>query len=244
MQARLEAERVAEGERTRAISDSLRVVYHRAFTDSIERVVAEIRASVAAATAGAGTAGGQRARTTIHRSELPSPLPPRREGERRVVIVPFSQSQSGSRSSSSGVGDRIADSLRTLLAGPGTVMVVPESTTREIARVGRGVPTMIGTMLDAPAVVTGSYSRRGDSLVVRMQVTCLTCGGLGIRETVVPFDEPMHAVGRLYEALLGDLGRVRWTALSTRGATRPTTPIPLPPGTRVFVPRPPEPPPG
>ena len=249
VQARLEAERAAEGERTRVISDSLRIVYQRAFTDSIERVIAEIRASTAmlagaagAAGVGGGSVGSQRARTvTTHRSDIPSPLPPPRPGERRVVVVPFSSSQ-GSRSTSSGVGDQIADSLRTLLAGRGTMMIVPESTTREIARVGRGVPTMIGTILDAPAVVTGSYTRRDDSLVVRMQVTCLTCGGLGIREAVVPMAQPLDAVAQLYEPLVRDLGRVRWTSVSGRGSGRAVTPIPLPPGTRV-IPLPPSPPP-
>ena len=246
VQAQLEAERLAAGERTRALTDSLRIVYERAFTDSIERVVAEIRAN---ATMMAGAAGasvsGQRGRATTYRSEHPSPLPPPRAGERRVVVVPFAQSQSGARVSEPGVGDRIADSLRTLIAGRGTMQVVPESTTREIARLGRGVPTMIGTILDAPAVVTGSYSRRGDSLLVRMQVTCLTCGGLGIREAVVPLSQAMDAVARLYEPLIRDLGRVRWTSVSgqSRSGSRGVTPIPLPPGTRVIT-VPPPPPPG
>ena len=238
VQAQLEAERVAAGERTRALTDSLRIVYQRAFTDSIERVVAQIRASTAALAATAGaTGGGQRARTSTHRSEIPSPLPPPRAGERRVVVVPFAQSQSGSRVSQAGVGDRIADSLRTLLAGRGTLAVVPESVTRDVARIGRGVPTMIGTILDAPAVITGTYARRGDSLLVRLQVTCLTCGPLGIREAMVPLSEPMDAVADLYAPLVRDLGRVRWTSVSGRGVT----PIPLPPGTR--IPLPPSPPP-
>ena len=244
VQAQLEAERMAAGERTRALTDSLRIVYERKFTDSIERVVAEIRATAAmvAGTAGA-TGSGQRGRGTTTYRELPSPLPPPRSGERRVVVVPFTQSQSGARVSQTGVGDQIADSLRTLIAGRGTMMVVPESTTREISRLGRGVPTMIGTILDAPAVVTGSYSRRGDSLLVRMQVTCLTCGGLGIREAVVPLSQPMDAIAKLYEPLVRDLGRVRWTSVSgqSRSAPRGVTPIPLPPGTRVI---PPPPPPG
>jgi serine/threonine-protein kinase len=243
VQAQLEAERLAAGERTRALTDSLRIAYERAFTDSIERVVAQIRASALAATEVAGAmGGGQRGRTQTYRTDIPSPLPPPRAGERRVAVVPFAQSQNSSRPGPSGVGDQIADSLRTLLAGRGTMMVVPESTTREIARVGRNVPTMIGTILDAPAVVTGSYSRRGgDSLLVRMQVTCLTCGGLGIREAVVPLSQPMDAVARLYEPLVRDLNRVRWTSVSGRAPARGVTPIPLPPGTRV-IPMPPIPP--
>jgi hypothetical protein len=89
--------------------------------------------------------------------------------------------------------------------------------------------------------VTGTYARRGDSLVVRMQVTCLTCGNFGIRETVVAMSRPLDAVAELYEPLVRDLNRVRWTPVSQR--SRPATPIPLPQGTRVHIPSPPAPPP-
>ena len=220
------------GERSRALSDSIRIVYEKAFTDSIGRVIAEIRANALTL--------GERTRTAS-RTEHPRPLPSPREGERRVVVVPFAGSQSAGREAPGAIGDHVADSLRTLLAGRGTLMVVPESTTREIARAGRGVPSVIGTMLEAPAVITGDFYRRRDSLVVRMRVTCLTCGSLGTREAVVPLSQPMDAVDRLYEPLVRDLNRVRWTPVAPRG--RSGTPIPLPPGTRVTLPSPPAPPP-
>ncbi len=232
VQARLEAERTQLGERGRALSDSLRIVYERSFADSIERVIAGIRSSLPSAAEISG-------RTRVGFGGDHPRLPPPRAGERRVVVVPFSAFQSGNRTSSSGVGDPIADSLRTLLATNGTHTIVSESATRDAARAGRGVPTMIGTMLDAPAVVTGSHQSRGDSLIVRMQVTCLTCGGLAIHEVAVPVSEPMNAVRALYEPLLRDLGRVRWTSVSGRGSGRSVTPIPLPPGTRVINPTPP-----
>jgi hypothetical protein len=234
VQSRLEAETQALGERSRALSDSLRITYERAFADSIGRVIAEIRANAVAM--------GERSRSTF-RVDNPSRLPPPKAGERRVVIVPFSQSQNGERVSSSRVGDELADSIRTLLSTAGTHAVVDESTTRDVARAGRGVPTMIGTMLDAPAVVTGTYQRRRDSLVVRMQVTCLTCGGLAVREVSVPLSSPMDAVSALQETLIRDLGRVRWVPISSRGSGRAPQPIPLPPGTRVVVPPPAAPPP-
>ena len=239
VQAQLEAERTAAGQQqTRALTDSLRVVYQRAFTDSIERVIASIRSS--ALSAAEMSERVQRAGTRVDHTTL---LPPAAPGERRVVVVPFADAQIG-RSSSGAVGDAVADSIRSLLGARGTLAVVSEATTREVARAGRGVPTMIGTMLDAPAVVTGTYQRRGDSLVVRMQVTCLTCGGLGVHQTVVPMSRPMDAVHLLQESLIEDLGRVRWAPVSVRGRGRTMTPIPLPPGTRVVIPPPPTPPPG
>lgn len=238
VQARMEAEQAQLGERSRVISDSIRVFYEKAFTDSIGRVIAAIRAN--ALDMSERTRAGAR-------YEYSNPLPTPRADERRVVVVPFAMSQSASRGSSgapSGVGDQVADSIRALLAGRGTLRVVPESTTRDVMRVGRGVPSMIGTILEAPAVISGSYHRRGDSLVVRAQVTCVTCGSFGVRETVVPFAEAMTAVTRLYEPLVRDLNRVRWTPV-TRGSGRATTivPIPLPQGTRYPAPPPPARPP-
>lgn len=242
VQARLETERAQLGERSRVLSESLRIVYEKAFTDSIERAISNIRAQ-ALQLSGAAMQMNERTRVTT-RSSHSSPLPPPGPNERRVVVVPFSGSPPGGRPTSSGVGDQIADSLRTLLAGRGTLSVVSEDMTRDMAREGRGVPTMIGTMLHAPAVITGSYSRRGDdSLVVRMQVTCLTCGTLGVREAVVGASQPMNAIAMLYEPLIRDLGRVRWVSVSGRGRTAPVTPIPLPQGTRIIGPPPPSPPP-
>jgi hypothetical protein len=117
--------------------------------------------------------------------------------------------------------------------------------TRDIARMGR-VPTMIGAVLHAPAIVTGEYTRRGDSLVVRAQVTCLTCGALGIREAVVPISQAITAVPILLDPLLRDLSRVRWN-VSPRGSGSGRG-SPSPSSTRATVPgapppAPPSPPP-
>jgi serine/threonine-protein kinase len=232
--ARLQAERGTPVERDRVMLDSLRVVYERAFSDSIRGAIATIQAQVQAA-----TSAGQRVRIESTRGERYSPLPPPRSGERRVVVVPFSSSTSGNRPSTTGAGDQIADSIRSALAARGTLNVVEEDMTREIARVAR-VPTMIGAMLYAPAVITGQYTRRGDSLVVRIQVTCASCGGLGIREAVVPAANATSAVPLLMEPLIRDLSAVHWSS-QTRGsgsgggggrggpppaADRPLVPIP------------------
>ncbi len=232
--ARLQSERGSD--RDRVISDSLRSVYERAFSDSIRRAITQIQAQVQAA-----TDIGQRVRTETQRGERYSPLPPPRPDERRVVVVPFSNPTTGNRLSTSGAGDQIADSIRSALSAGGTLTVVNEEMTREIARMGR-VPTMIGAVLHAPAIVTGEYSRRGDSLVFRAQVTCLSCGPLGIREAVVPVSDAITAVPLLLDPLLRDLARVRWTSPS-RGSgsgrgrppssetrvTVPGTPPPIPP---------------
>lgn len=231
--ARLEAERGAPGERDRAISDSLRTVYERAFSDSIRGAIASIQAQVQAA-----TDVGQRIRIETLRGERYAPLPPPRPGERRVVVVPFSNPTSGNRLSTTGAGDQIADSIRNALTARGTLSVVEEEMTRDIARMGR-VPTMIGAMLHAPAVVTGEYMRRGDSLIVRAQVTCLTCGGLGIREAIVPASHATSAVPLLLEPLLRDLSNVRWNATTRSGSGRGGPP---PSPGRVGVPSPPPPP--
>ena len=223
--ARLQAER-GGADRDRVISDSLRVVYERAFSDSIRRALASIQAQVQAA-----ADIGQRIRIETMRGERLAPLPPPRPDERRVVVVPFSNPQTGSRLSSTGAGDQIADSIRNALKARGTLSVVDEDVTRDIARTER-VPTMIGAMLHAPAVVTGDYRRRGDSLVVRAQVTCLTCGRMGVREVVVPSSQATSAVPLLLEHLLRDLGNVRWNMTPRRVNQTPSpgrTPIPLPP---------------
>ena len=233
--ARLQSER---GSRDQVISDSVRTVYERAFSDSIRRAIAQIQAQVQAA-----TEIGQRVRTETQRGERYAPLAPPRPDERRVVVVPFSNPTTGNRLSTTGAGDQIADSIRSALSAGGTLTVVNEEMTREIARMGR-VPTMIGAVLHAPAIVTGEYTRRGDSLVVRAQVTCLTCGPLGIREAVVPASQAITAVPILLDTLLRDLARVRWTSPTRstgggRGGPPSTGSRPLLPGT----PTPPTPPP-
>jgi hypothetical protein len=180
-------------------------------------------------------------RIESQRGERYAPLAPPRPDERRVVVVPFSSPTTGNRLSTTGAGDQIADSIRSALSAGGTLSVVNEDMTREIARMGR-VPTMIGAVLHAPAIVTGEYVRRGDSLVVRAQVTCLTCGPLGIREAVVPMSQAITAVPILLEPLLRDLARVRWSSptRSTGGgrggppatgarSVGPSTPPPTPP---------------
>jgi serine/threonine-protein kinase len=233
--ARLEAERSAPGERDRVISDSLRVVYQREFSDSIRRAIASIQAQVQAA-----TDVGQRVRIETLRGDRFAPLPPPRPGERRVVVVPFANPVTRNRLPSSGAGDEIADSIRSALAARGTLSVVPEEMTRDIARVG-GVPAMIGAMLHAPAIITGEYRRRGDSLVVRAQVTCLTCGSLSVREAVVPTSQAASAVPLLLEPLIRDLSNVRWSPPRTSGPSgRNAPPSPPAPAT---VPIPPQPPP-
>ncbi len=123
----------------------------------------------------------------------------------------------------SGAGDQIADSIRNALRARGTVNVIDEDVTREIARLGR-VPTMIGTMLQAPAIITGEYGRRGDSLVVRAQVTCLTCGGFRVREAVVPTSQASAAVPLLLEPLLRDLDDVRWNVTPRNSRSQPPSP--------------------
>ncbi len=233
--ARLEAERSAPGERDRVISDSLRIVYQREFSDSIRRAIASIQAQVQAA-----TDVGQRVRIETLRGDRFAPLPPPRPGERRVVVVPFSNPATRSRLPSTGVGDEIADSIRNALAARGTLSVVPEEMTRDIARLG-GVPAMIGAMLHAPAIVTGEYRRRGDSLVVRAQVTCLHCGGLGIREAVVPASQAASAASLLLEPLVRDLSNVRWTQPRSGGGSGRSAPPSPPAG--ATVPVPPQPPP-
>ena len=216
--ARLEAERGASN-RDRVVSDSLRLFYERAFSDSIRRALSLMQAQVQAA-----AEAGQRVRVETMRGERFTLLPPPRSGERRVVVVPFASS-STNRLATTGAGDQIADSIRSALKARGTVTVVDEEVTRETARLGRGVPTMIGTMLQAPAIVTGDYRRRGDSLVVRAQVTCLTCGGLGVREAVVPVSQATSAVPMLLEPLIRDLGNVRWN-VTPRGGSRSIPPSP------------------
>jgi eukaryotic-like serine/threonine-protein kinase len=231
--ARLEQERAAAGERDRAMLDSLRFAYERAFSDSIRRAIAAIQAQALAA-----ADIGQRTRVETYRSSA-SMLPPPAPGERRVVVVPFSSATGGNRLSTTGTGDQIADSLRNSLRARGTMNVIDEEMTRDAARGGR-VPTMIGAMLHAPAVVTGEYRRRGDSVVVRAQVTCLTCGGMGVREVVVPSAQATTAVPMLLESLLRDLGRVRWST-PTRGGSGSGRPPTAPP-TQVVIPPPPPPP--
>jgi serine/threonine-protein kinase len=229
--AQLEAERGTAGDRDRALSDSLRNVYERAFSDSIRRAIASIQAQVQAA-----TDVGQRVRIETLRGERYAPLPPPRPGERRVVVVPFS-SRGSTRLSTTGAGDQIADSIRNALRAGGTLSVVEEEMTRDIARMGR-VPTMIGAMLHAPAIVTGEYMRRGDSLLVRAQVTCLTCGGLGTREVTVAASQATSAVPLLLEPLLSDLSKVRWNATTRSGSGRGGPPFP-----QRGIPNPPPPPP-
>ena len=232
---RAPAERGAAGERERVVSDSLRIVYERAFSDSIRAAIATIQAQVQAA-----TDVSQRVRTDVQRADRFGPLPPPGPGERRVVIVPFSSATSGNRLSTTGPGDQIADSIRNALAARGTLNVVNEDMTRDIARIAR-VPTMIGTMLHAPAVVTGEYRRSGDSLVVRAQVTCGSCGLFRIREVTVPASQASSAVPLLLEPLLRDLSSVRWSNPRGGGTGRPApSPVPGRPG----VPTPPTPPPG
>jgi TolB-like protein len=234
--ARLEGERATAGERDRALSDSLRTVYERAFSDSIRSAIASLQAQVQAA-----TDVGQRVRIETMRGER-APLPRPRPDERRVVVVPFSNpSSGGSRLSTSGPGDQIADSIRNALRAGGTLSVVEEEMTRDIARIGR-VPTMIGAMLYAPAIVTGEYRRRGDSLLVRAQVTCLTCGALGIREVTVAASQATSAVPLLLEPLLSDLAKVRWSP-PTRGGSGTGRGNPAPSAGRVGIPNPPPPPP-
>ena len=233
--AQLESERGVAGERDRAISDSLRVVYERAFSDSIRGAIAAIQAQVQAA-----TDVGQRVRIETLRGERFAPLPPPRPGERRVVVVPFYNPTTGNnRLSTTGAGDQIADSIRNALRARGTLSVVEEEVTRDIARINR-VPTMIGAMLHAPAIVSGEYTRRGDSLVVRAQVTCLTCGGLGIREAIVPMSRATSAVPLLLEPLLSDLSKVRWNVTMRSGSGRGGQPPSQGP---VVIPSPPSPPP-
>jgi len=210
----------------------LRIVYERAFSDSIRAAIASIQAQVQAA-----TDASQRIRIDAQRADRFGPLPPPAPGERRVVIVPFSSATSGTRLSTTGPGDQIADSIRTALAARGTLSVVNEDMTRDIARVAR-VPTMIGTMLHAPAVVTGEYRRSGDSLVVRAQVTCASCGSFRIREVIVPASQATSAVPLLLESLLRDLSSVRWS--NPRGTGR-NGPSPAP--GRAALPTPPTPPP-
>jgi serine/threonine-protein kinase len=232
--ARLEGERAAAGERDRAMLDSLRFAYERAFSDSIRRAIAAIQAQALAA-----ADIGQRTRVETYRSGG-SLLPPPAPGERRVVVVPFSSATGGNRLSTTGTGDQIADSLRNTLRARGTMNVIDEEMTRDAARGGR-VPTMIGAMLHAPAVVTGENRRRGDSVVVRAQVTCLTCGGMGVREVVVPSAEATTAVPMLLEPLLRDLGRVRWST-QTRGGSGTGRPPTAPSPTQIIIPPPPPPP--
>jgi hypothetical protein len=100
---------------------------------------------------------------------------------------------------------------------------------------------MIGAMLHAPAIVTGEYRRRGDSLVVRAQVTCLHCGGLGIREAVVPASQAASAASLLLEPLVRDLSNVRWTQPRSGGGSGRSAPPSPPSGPTVPVP--PQPPP-
>ena len=59
-----------------------------------------------------------------------------------------------------------------------------EDVTRDIARMGR-VPTMIGAMLHAPAIITGEYVRRGDSLIVMQE-------GAGVRQVI---DDALRTAG-------------------------------------------------
>ena len=229
--ARLASERGAN-DRDRVISDSLRIVYERAFSDSIRHALSQMQAQVQAA-----AEAGQRFRVETMRGERFTLLPPPRPGERRVVVVPFASSSN--RSPTTGAGDQIADSIRSALKARGTVAVVDEDVTRETARLGRGVPAMVGTMLQAPAIVTGDYRRRGDSLVVRAQVTCLTCGGLAVREAVVPASQASSAVPLLLEPLIRDLDSVRWN-VTPRGSSRS---VPPSPGRTVAPPTIPTPPP-
>jgi serine/threonine-protein kinase len=235
--ARLETERAQSGARDRATSDSIRDVYLKSFTDSIMRSIEAMRIPLEAA-----QRLGERARIETARGErFTSPLPPPGPNERRVVVVPFRSSSAGgsTRLPSSGIGDDIADSIRTALAARGTMAIVEENLTREVARVS-AVPSMIGTMLYAPAIITGAYDRRGDSILVRAQVTCLSCGGLGVRQAVVPASRATSAVPLLLEPLLRDLGRVQWTP-PRRGPSRTQSGPPRTP-TQAIVPTPPTPP--
>ena len=234
--ARLEAERGESGERDRVVLDSMRFAYERAFSDSIRSAVAAIRGQAESA-----ARLGDRVRIGTTRGERFVPLPPPRPDERRVVVLPFSSPSAGGRSATSGVGDVIADSIRAALAAAGTHSVVNEATTRDVAGISR-VPTMIGAILHAPAVIIGQYDRRGDSLVVRVQVTCPGCGGMAVRDAVVPLAQAASAVPPLVAALTADLARVPWAQGRVRGTGRGTTDGQRPPDPRVLIPVPPPPP--
>jgi eukaryotic-like serine/threonine-protein kinase len=231
--ARLEEERGTSA-RDRALSDSLRIVYQRAFSDSLRGALAQMQTQIQAA-----AQAGERVRVETMRGERFTLLPPPRPGERRVVVVPFTSSSS-SRLPTTVAGDQIADSIRSALRSRGTVSVIDEDVTREIARLGR-VPTMIGTMLQAPAIVTGEYRRRGDSLVVRAQVTCLTCGGFRVREAVVPASQASAAVPLLFEPLLRDLDDVRWNVTPRNSRSQPPSPGRAPASPPPAIPPPPPP---
>jgi serine/threonine-protein kinase len=190
---RLEREQRSE----RAVSDSIRAVYWQNFADSIQRSIEQIRLQVGEAMP------SPPGRTVVMNRSIAPPAP----GERRVVVLDLSNRAGGSTSSR--IARAMSDSLRAALSSAG-FSVIDERVTADASRFGP-VPTLVGTLLHAPAVVSGQLVRRGGRLVVQTQITGQAREPLRPREFLVDSTGPPSRIARVIgDSIALDLAKIRF----------------------------------
>ena len=188
-------EREQRGER--AVSDSIRAAYWQNFADSIQRSIEQIRVQMGEAFS------APRGRSVVMSRSIAPPAP----GERRVVVLNLSNRAGGSTASR--VARSMTDSLRAALASSGFTLI-DERATAEASRFGP-VPTLVGALLHAPAVVSGQVIRRDRRLVVQTQITGQAREPLATREFVLDSTGPPSRIARVIaDSIARDLAKVRF----------------------------------
>ncbi|MEP6765803.1 MAG: serine/threonine-protein kinase [Gemmatimonadaceae bacterium] len=169
------------------VRESLLVEMGRVFSDSIARVVAQMRAlsRVSATT----EALPQAARIAERFSPL---IAPPTDGKPRLVVQGF-ENATGKRELGA-LGRTLSDSLRSALSTNNAISVVDEQTTMQAGRGGASFVT-VGWSLRADFVVSGTYLLRGDSIALIAQFNDVRRGRFTrASESTAPISDPMRAL--------------------------------------------------
>lgn len=169
------------------VRESLLVEMGRVFSDSIARVVAQLRAFSHV------TATTEALPKTAHIAERFSPLiAPPSDGKPRLVVQAFDNA-TGKRELGA-LGRTLADSLRSALSSNNAISVVDEQTTVQAGRRGASFVT-VGWSLRADFVITGTYLLRGDSIALIAQFNDVRRGRFTrASESTAPVSDPMRAL--------------------------------------------------
>ena len=213
------------------VRESLLVEMGRVFSDSIARVVAQLREFSHV------TATTQALPQTARIAERFSPLiAPPTDGKPRLVVQAFDNA-TGKRELGA-LGRTLADSLRSALSNNSAISVVDEQTTMQAGRSGASFVT-VGWSLRADFVITGTYLLRGDSIALIAQFNDVRRGRFTrASESTAPISDPLRALANAQTRMTAWIDSAR----TLRGGDRGGRGGPQPSG---GAPRtPPTPPPG
>ncbi|MEP6780994.1 MAG: serine/threonine-protein kinase, partial [Gemmatimonadaceae bacterium] len=211
------------GELAPIVRESLLVEMGRVFSDSIARVVAQLREFSHV------TATTQALPQTARIAERFSPLiAPPTDGKPRLVVQAF-ENATGKRELGA-LGRTLADSLRTALSGNSAISVVDEQTTMQAGRSGASFVT-VGWSLRADFVITGTYLLRGDSIALIAQFNDVRRGRFTrASESTAPISDPLRALAMAQTRMSAWIDSAR-TMRGGRGGPQPSVGAPRTPPT-------------